>query len=681
MLNFSRLNHWRATHWIWVMALSISGVWSAYPDIAVAGTGELFDLQSQDLHLLVDSRWAGTVVGGYYPIRIQVENFGEDCQLTIRFTPYQNQELPIVERNNLQMASGSKALITLSVPMVGRGAIGNLEVEKNGVVVEQLKRQLSLAHWDHRSERYSLLVITNDPISTGAAESGVHLRHGIESRMNLDMQILQQPRLLPSLWIDYTGLDIVMVPIRVLAELDSDKRSAILQWAQTGGILVVYEVGEPGNASTELQSLLNLPDSNGWMPARIQERLSLEAKPIQQMEAGPEEDSNRGPGMGNHAWPLTEEAFSHHDFLLGRVYAFPGNPFPGTPNDWEWWSSTIPADLSMWEARMGVLPRRANENFFNFLIPGVTSVPIYAFLVLMTLFTIVIGPLNYFILRRRKQTYLLLLTIPAIAFLTSVTLFIYSTLAYGFSVASRSRSLTILDQRTNTAVSLARISLFAGIAPSEGLTFSPSTAVFPMWAPLQFGQSRFESGRLTWGDQQKLADGWLRSRTRTQFTTIQNRTERGRLEIASTSPSRMTISNGTEWDIAAIFWVDENENAYVGGALAAGGTGELQRVTDAHFQEQLQPFHAALTQNEGLEVPDDIEEGKQSALGLMEMKIQQFLEIKIQANTLETWPFAESKKIIPARSYLAVLADRPGIELGLEDTDERAGYHLLLGQY
>lgn len=669
------------------MVLGVSGVWCGVPGTVIAGTGELFDLQAQDLQLIVDSRWAGTVQGGYYPVRIQVENFGEDCKLTLRFTPYPEQELPIVERRDLQIASGSRALVTLSIPMVGRGGVGYLEVEKDGELIEQLKRQLALAHADHRSQRYSMLIISDDAVSTNAVENGIHFGGGIESRVNSDVQNLQ-PRMLPSLWIDYTGLDMVMLPLRVLADLDSDKRSAILQWTQTGGVLVVYEVGQPANASAELQSLLGITDPRFWQPARTQDWRALKASLFPQTE----DDGGDGPEgfrrREDPKWSVTEETFNHHDYLLGRVYAFPENPFPGTPRDWAWWATTIPADLSLWEARMGVLPRRANPNFFNFLIPGVTSVPIYAFLVLMTLFTIVIGPLNYFLLRRRKRTYLLLLTIPAIAFVTSLTLFVYSTLAYGFEVASRSRSLTVLDQRTNTAVSLGRISLFAGIAPSEGLTFSPNTAVFPMWAPLDFGQSRFESGRIVWGEQQKLVDGWLRSRTRTQFTTIQHRTERSRLEIASTSPSKMTISNGTEWDIASIFWVDEKGDVYVGSALGAGNTGELNRVSDEDFQEQLKPFHEALTLNEELEVPIDVKENKQSALGLMEMKIQQFLKIKFQENELEPPPGnpffnprEKPKKIIPKRSYLAVLTNRPGIELGLEDTDERAGYHLLWGRY
>ena len=423
--------------------------------------------------------------------------------------------------------------------------------------------------------------------------------------------------------------------------------------------------------------MVNLPEPRRWKKANPLLRPPDVQQQLQQLDRVaepiivPEEEMR---------WPVSVETFAYSDYLLGRIYAFRHNPFPGASADWAWWVSTVPTELNSWESRQGVLPRRANENFFNFLIPGVTSVPVYAFLVLMTLFTIVIGPLNYILLRRRKRTYLLLLTIPVIAFVTSLTLFLYSTLAYGFSVASRSRSLTVLDQRINTAVSLGRVSLFAGMAPSEGLTFSPDTAVFPMWAPLQFGQSQFESGRVVWGENQELKDGWLRSRTRTQFVTVQHRTERGRLEIETASGGKLTISNGLAWDIDAILWVDDAGNFYQGSALGAGNTGELVRVDPANFATELKPFHEMLERNQMLEVPDDIEEGKQRVeLGLLESKIQQFMKIKDYGNHDPTPP--GNPVILRPRTYLAVLAERPGIELGLEDTDERAGYHLLLGYY
>src|SRR5690606_24603215 len=129
------------------------------------------------------------------------------------------------------------------------------------------------------------------------------------------------------------------------------------------------------------------------------------------------------------------------------------------------------------------------------------------------------------------------------------------------------------------------------------------------------------------------------------------------------------------WDIDAILWRDENGDFYQGTALGAGHTGELVLVDDNHFAAELRTFQEILERNQQLEVPDDIEEGKQDVeLGLMENKIQQYLRIRDFKNKDATRH--DNPEILAERSYLAVLAERPDIELGLEDTDERAGYHL-----
>ena len=644
-----------------------------------AATGDQVQLEGHDLQVFVDYRWVGTMYGGYYPLRIQVLNEGPDCLLTFRFTPFREQELPVVERKDLPVASGSKATITLSVPMVGRDGLGDLEVERDGEQLDQLSRRISLSYpdRDRRSLRTSVLVISPVPVQMTSLEMGVSLRQSRPDRRGALDHLVIEPIMLPGAWSDYTGIDFVMIPLKTLAALESDKRSAILHWVQTGGTLVIYETGEPANVSQQLQTLIDLPEPRRWLPADPRGWVSIGYQHQTNVFEEPTPEVMLDEQAG---WKRSDQTFAHTGYLLGRIYAFRHNPFPGTPSDWSWWMGTVPEGLANFESRHGVLPRRSNANFFNFLIPGVTSVPIYAFLVLMTLFTIVIGPLNYIFLRRRKRTYLLLLTIPVIAFVTSLTLFLYSTLAYGFSVTSRSRSLTVLDQRTNTAVSLGRISLFAGMSPSGGLKFSPNTAIFPMWAPLQFGQSQFESGRVVWGEKQELTDGWLRSRTRTQFTTVQHRTERGRLEIEAAGDGRLTISNGLEWDIEAILWRDEAGNFYLGNALGAGNTGELTFVPSSMLNTELKAFQEVLERNEKLEVPDDIEEGKDHVeLGVMESRIQQFLRIKDYENKDTTLPGAPD--ILGKRSYVAILAERPGIELGLEDTDERAGYHLLLGYY
>ena len=89
------------------------------------------------------------------------------------------------------------------------------------------------------------------------------------------------------------------------------------------------------------------------------------------------------------------------------------------------------------------------------------------------------------------------------------------------------KNCDILSSSSFSAVTTSRIALYAGLAPSGGLQFTPETVVNTLW-PSQGG---FESASLDWTETQKLQSGWLRSRTRTQFVTTSHRDERGRLDV------------------------------------------------------------------------------------------------------------------------------------------------------
>ena len=163
-------------------------------------------------------------------------------------------------------------------------------------------------------------------------------------------------------------------------------------------------------------------------------------------------------------WPNSEDAFSRRTLMLGTVYAFQENPFPGTPHDWGWFLNSMPQQHKTWPTRHGIAARWGSDEFLKFLIPSVKGVPVFAFVFLISVFTIVIGPLNYLWLWKRRRLYLLVLTIPATALGTSLLLFGYSAIAHGFSTKSRTRSLTVIDQQNDTAVSLSRIALYSGLA-------------------------------------------------------------------------------------------------------------------------------------------------------------------------------------------------------------------------
>ena len=144
---------------------------------------------------------------------------------------------------------------------------------------------------------------------------------------------------------------------------------------------------------------------------------------------------------------------------------------PDSPIAWSTFLSSVGEPRFSWVKRHGIAPDFGTEEFYNFMNPGIRGVPVYGFMVLITAFAVLIGPVNYFYLRRKRLLWLLLVTVPATALVTSVLLVGYSVAAHGFSIRSRIRSLTVLDQKSHSAVTVARLALFAGLAPRAACSF------------------------------------------------------------------------------------------------------------------------------------------------------------------------------------------------------------------
>ncbi|MGD9856098.1 MAG: hypothetical protein AB7U20_14230, partial [Planctomycetaceae bacterium] len=551
--------------------------------------GKEYSKQADDLVLTVDSRWAGCGHGGYYPIRIRVTNRGVDSDLTFRFAGQGGEALPTVQRS-LRIAQNSTAKLMLSVPCVGDGTYGVLNVYRDGRLIKALSETLSLpGNLGGGIARPALVVISPANVDADAFETAVTSIHegiassrsygyGYFTSVSEDHQVVA-PEMLPDAWIDYTGLDFVAISLKTLGSLPAGQRSAILKWVHCGGTLLVYEVGSPAAQSSELARLLELPQhavvGREWEPAKTGDRAEINVVKTDEfgnstmvMGGGLSEaaqDGDRTAESETFIWPDSADAFSRRELMLGCVYAFPDNPFLGTPHDWAWFLKSVDPHHRTWPERHGLAARHGSHEFLNFLIPSVKGVPVLAFLLLITLFAIVIGPLNYLWLWKKRRLYLLVITIPVIALGTSCALFAYSAAAHGVSTKSRARTLTLIDQKSNTAVSISRLALFSGLAPSRGLRFSPETAVYPIW-PEHGG---FESGTVDWTDRQTLS-GWLRSRTRTQFLTVSHRDERGRLRVSPPAEVRLHVENGFEWELDALIVSDSAGQVYYGTKIPAG---------------------------------------------------------------------------------------------------------------
>lgn len=699
---------------------------AALAPVRLDAAGNESTRRAHDLATTVDTRWAGGANGGYYPIRIRLTNTARPRALLFRFvdTSHEESRLPAVDRR-VQVDQNSTAQFTLSIPLVSPSTNGELRVYEGGRLLEEFTHHISFPDATPMApDRPSLLVIHPAPATIDCTkfEEGVKASNpsrgggggpwggGYSSTRDNDFQVIA-PLMLPESWVDYSALDVVAIPLATLGKIPAAARAALLDWCESGGTLVVTEVGEPASQSKELARLLDLASrpqgSTTWQDAKPSEKrdilsmpdgtmtggMAMGGMPVPMPPAGTTIHIEGAEGQNVLAiankslWKIDAQTFGRVDLLAGRVYAFPDNPFPGAAVDWYWWLNS--ADWSnrlRWTARLGNSTRDRHPDFFQFLVPGVGAVPVVAFMVLITLFAIAIGPVNYMVALRRKQLYLLVITIPAIAFLTSLSLFGYAVVADGFGVQSRLRSFTMLDQRTKHAVSFNRISLYAGMAPSSGLKFSHETAVLPIWQD----DSCFEAGEMDWTDKQALQAGWLRSRTPAQFETVVHRTERGRVEFSPAGADGIPeAANGLEWEIDALVVRDESGRVFAGHKLPAGGSLRLHPAEDKDVQSMV-----SLLESSRLEAPPGATSNEWNPLNsrsrrrMMLYGMSPVTTFSSSASLLERGLARVSQATrdpanggLAPRSYFATFRENPGIELGIEGSRAKGGVHVLLGYY
>ncbi|MDA0934999.1 MAG: hypothetical protein O3C51_16240 [Planctomycetota bacterium] len=142
---------------------------------------------------------------------------------------------------------------------------------------------------------------------------------------------------------------------------------------------------------------------------------------------------------------------------------FPGNP--GVVTRLSPWLTSADGALARGARPVsGPLPP---EIYQQLVIPSVGDVPYRAYLAVLLLFGVLVGPVNYMVLRRRRQLGYMLLTVPALGLLTTTILLAYGLLQDGLDLHSASRSLTLLDQVRHEAVSWEGRTVFAGLPPSK----------------------------------------------------------------------------------------------------------------------------------------------------------------------------------------------------------------------
>jgi hypothetical protein len=394
--------------------------------------------------------------------------------------------------------------------------------------------------------------------------------------------------------------------------------------------------------------------------------------------------------------PPKKDPFVWKPAMLGRVVAIgQADPFPGEKADWQWVFNTISPARWKWRLRQGLSLDSENPAFYNFLIADVGLPPIRTYRVLISLFVIVIGPLNYWFLRRHGRLHLLLFTVPAAALLASGSLIGYVIVADGFESRIRARSFTQLDQRHHEAVSWSRLSYYTGLSPSGGLLFPDDTVILPLEKSPRWDSLGARTRHMAWpsdGNEQRLARGWLASRTPTQYVAIRAaETERELTIRPSDDGQNCAVKNRLGTKIKRLLVCDAAGKLHVGADIDPLAQADLRllEVGDG-TRNALIEFREALTHD----VPRMPEPGeselansgffpsmRRARFGWQNMGNDHDTARSVLESEIDRIGAACLTEKFAPRTYVAIVERPDDVPVGIESLIETQSLHVISGTW
>ncbi|MBA3484429.1 MAG: hypothetical protein H0T51_21720 [Pirellulales bacterium] len=267
---------------------------------------------------------------------------------------------------------------------------------------------------------------------------------------------------------------------------------------------------------------------------------------------------------------------------------------------------------------------------------------------------------------------MLLATAPAAALATTILLFGYGMMSDGFDVQARTRTLTLLDQREGDVVSWGRLSYYAGIAPRNGLSVPSDQLMYPImprWSASRYGGRATGAPRkMAWDKDQELSQGWLASRTPTQYHAIVSRPSKKRLDLRATEKG-LQVVNRLGADVTHLA-VEDHEGRFYWCENLADGKGQLVPVTEQGTLTKgiRELFSANLPESpDGGDSSYGSVYGNALSQGIMEARLE-----AINSPMVQSWG--------PGK-YIAFTKRAVEIDLGLDDIVEEASFHVIEGTW
>ncbi|HEX5688511.1 MAG TPA: hypothetical protein VFX76_00825 [Roseiflexaceae bacterium] len=412
-------------------------------------------------------------VGEWFPAVITVANDGPDVRGVLEWRFANRDDEPTFQRA-IDLPRGSRKRVTLDVfarDLVPRGQVRFLD---GGTVLAEQETPIEAIDQD----RFLIGVVSSDPALLNSLNSlslpalaGANVRH-------------LAPEMLPDRSASLRGVNALFVYDVDTAALTQPQRDALDLWVQLGGQLVV------GGGSTGQRTAAGLPD---LLPVEVGGELAQgDLTPLGQIagvvppEPGAATLSQARPREGAAALPTDQPLLYRWSRGAGAVTfaAFDLASLRGWAGEPDLWSRLL-APIEVLAPGLDARQRRLNLLQSTLRLPSLGLPSVWALLLFLIGYILIIGPINYLVLRRLRRLEWAWLTVPC-----AVLLFASGLYVVGFGLRGGQ----------------SQVSQVAIVQGSEGQSRGLATAFVGLFSPrrasydLLFPANALVSEARTWND-------------------------------------------------------------------------------------------------------------------------------------------------------------------------------------
>ncbi len=597
-----------------------------------AGAQGALDLQDAEVRVNAYSAWPTELDWGYVPVRVVLENYGDtDRTVTTELSQFDRNAENRAARTVL-VPGGRTVELELAYPLFGLRYAGFMLRVDAGVERSHTYGVFDVSFRSNRTPGVVLAATKPSPTELEAWAGALKTK-----------DLAARTGTLPNVALG--GVAFTDAPVRAaaysslrLVVVDGSQSippavgRPLVNWLRTGGVVVV-------SAPEALEAARRLDGVAPWLEPRFEL-----PPPIASADT-----TVRGwsVGFGTLVAAPTSRVAVLENLAEGVAEGGTSLDLP------EGLREIVEAAL---DGPAPIAPD-ARRRFAAPAIPGIDELPLRGYMVLMLLFVILVGPVNFALVRASGKPALLLVTIPVLSLGAAGLILAYGFLHQGVDVKSASYSVSVLDQRQHTAQTLEFRTLFAGLS-TRGLAPAAGTVCLPLVTDVKRSSFRVEHG-----EGLRLEGTYVPARRRSPQAVVVDRAARARIRLARAGQA-LAAQNGLETDVVWMVAKDPDGVLYHkgGGRARAGEAFELEAVSPGVDAEKLFDSIFEL-------LPGDWDDAS-----IESADRKNHLRSLLPATT----PFDTLDALWPA-SYLAVVDSNPfRDDCGLE-TNELLGVHFVVG--